>query len=134
MDQMNYKLNTILNLMEKDEKQSLPFKLYKGYFLIKTLKSFNKVEIVNAIRAIKNVVTVEVDHKNDGRFYKEDANSQYEKSLLRIKFITSSWSQPPEEAANELKQLALGLKEGESKIKGLDKFEPINRTLQITKY
>lgn len=133
MEQM-IKLNNILNLMEKDEKQSLPFKLYKGYFLIKTLKSFNKVEIVNAIRAIKNVVTVEVDHKNDERFFQLDKNSQYEKSLLRVKFLTDSWSQLPEDSALQIRSIALGTMEGFAKIKGLEKFEPINRTIQKAKY
>jgi len=58
--------------------------IFRCDVLIKTAADQNKVEIYNEIRALSGVVVVTIEHSD---FLDTKATSQYEYSLLKVKYI-----------------------------------------------
>lgn len=100
--------------------------LFKCQILIKTDININKLDIFNQIRALPNIVTLNIKSSS---FLDSKRTSQFEYSLIDIKFISR---QTPDKDLESIKKYALS---GVTKIQGLRQFLPRLKTLeQIQKY
>lgn len=94
--------------------------LYRIEVLIVTSPEENQVVIYNEIRALPNVVVVNIE-QND--FLKSKSNDKYDYALIHIKFLAS---QEPKSAILDIRKDAFESR----KIKGLYKFIPRFKTLE----
>lgn len=60
--------------------------LFECQVLLKTESSYNKVDLFNQIRAVSGIVVVNVVHSD---FLEKKRTSQYEYSLIKIKYIVN---------------------------------------------
>jgi hypothetical protein len=92
--------------------------VYSIEALIKTIAGENKVEIYNQVRAVSGIVVVNVIQSD---FLDNKSTSQYEYSLLKMKYIVKD---TPENDINIIKSLAV------KTIPGLVSFVPRLNTLE----
>lgn len=102
-----------------EAKQELYYDLYTCYSIIKTSKDINKVDIINAIRGVEGVVTVDVDKQHQSKFLMSPAGANYEKTLIKIKYLVEGSA---EEDIMKIKADAI-------KIQGLQSFMTIKRSI-----
>lgn len=83
----------------KHKERQATFHTYSCYFIVKVKKDFNKNEMIERIRGIKNVTIVDVE--NEPKFDNFNRkNKEYQISLVQIKFNTN---QSPEEEIEDIK-------------------------------
>jgi hypothetical protein len=92
--------------------------VYSIEALIKTIAGENKVEIYNQVRAVSGIVVVTIIQSD---FLDKKSTSQYEYSLLKMKYIVKD---TPENDINTIKSLAV------KTIHGLVSFVPRLNTLE----
>lgn len=92
--------------------------VYSIEALIKTTSGENKVEIYNQVRALPGIIVVTVEHSD---FLDSKATTNYEYSLLKIKYIVTTTA---EEDINKIKLSATKI------IPGLVQFIPRMKTLE----
>ena len=92
--------------------------VYSIEALIKTIAGENKVEIYNQVRAVSGIVVVTIIQSD---FLDKKSTSQYEYSLLKMKYIVKD---TPENDINTIKSLAV------KTIPGLVSFVPRLNTLE----
>ena len=103
-------------------KKELYFELYKCFAVLKTQKKINKVDIINSIRGIEKVVTTEVEKKYESQFLQSPPEADYEKTLVKIKFLVEGGNDPKEEL--------LKIKSDAIRIQGVQQFLSIERSIE----
>ena len=115
---------SLIQLILEDKKE-LPgsFKNYECVFLLKFIKSYNKKDIMDRVRGVKNITIVEPVLPE-----KTKRDAKYEFSYFKIKFNTN---QDPQQELETLvnKLVHLDKSVGDENIVGLVSAKPIVDTL-----
>lgn len=116
-----------MNLTEEQynflfEKIKEEIHLYFCGIVIKNDTDYNKVDIINRLRAIEGIVVIKVRQSD---YLRNRGNEQIEYTLLETKFI--SGKDNPDNTLAKIKSLAMA---GDSKIQGLLQFYPLKKTLK----
>jgi len=98
----------------------MEYGIYKCFAIVEIEDGNNKVEIMNVIRSLEGVITVDIEKKYESKFLNVPSTAHYSKSLIRMKYLSEG---DAEFGVDNIKMLAL-------EIEGVRGFLTIKKSIE----